>query len=357
MAPDSFKGTIPAVDAAAALAQGWSGARPHDGVIQRPMADGGEGTLAAFERAVAGSRRVRVRVTGPHDRIIDAAWLLLPDGTGVVELAATSGIERLERLRPMDAHTAGFGEAIGAALDAGVDRLIVGIGSSASTDGGVGMLTALGAVVTDRAGRPIARGARGLVDVAAIDLSGLRPLPPGGVDVLTDVTSPLLGPAGAASVYAPQKGATGAEIVEMEAGLRRLAALVPDANADAAGSGAAGGTGWALRLWGARIRSGAVTVARLIGLPQGLAAASFVITGEGSFDGSSAAGKVPSLVAALAAEAGVPVALVAGRIDGDTAGFAHAMSLTELAGSATAAIAEPARWLEEAGRRLAAAFG
>ena len=152
IAPDSFKGTIGAADAAARLGEGWSRVRPHDAVRLLPMADGGEGTLDAFAAGVPGSRRMPIEVTGPHGDRVPASWLLLPptagtpDGTAVVELASTSGIELLgspARLRPLDASTRGFGEAIGAALSHGVSRVVLGIGSSASTDGGTGMLAAL----------------------------------------------------------------------------------------------------------------------------------------------------------------------------------------------------------------------
>ena len=191
-APDSFKGTIGAAEAAAALAEGWRSIRHHDEVSLLPMADGGEGTVDAFATAVPGARRMPVTVTGPEGTPIEAVWLLLPPGDGaaggtaVVELASTSGIELLgspPRLRPLDAHTRGFGEAVAAALAHGVDRLVLGIGSSASTDGGVGLLSALGARFTDAAGDPIAGGGRGLADLAAVDLSRLASVPAGGVTV------------------------------------------------------------------------------------------------------------------------------------------------------------------------------
>lgn len=363
IAPDSFKGTIAATAAAEALAAGWRRERPADRVRLMPMADGGEGTVDAFAAAVPGARRVPVTVTGPEGTRVEASWVVLPptadapDGTGVVELANTSGIELLgapPRLRPFDAHTRGFGEAIAAALAHGVSRLVVGIGSSSSTDGGVGMLTALGARFTDASGSPIAGGARGLATVAAADLSGLAPLPPRGVTVLSDVTNPLLGPRGAAAVFGPQKGATPDDLVVLDAGLARFAALL-DADPDAAGAGAAGGTGFGLLVWGARLVPGSAAVAELVGLDEVVAAATAVVTGEGSYDGQSAAGKVPAHVGAVATAAGVPVALVAGRVatDADTSGFAATVSLTELAGSSDAAMAEPARWLAEAGAALA----
>ncbi|MDQ7879129.1 glycerate kinase [Microbacterium sp. QXD-8] len=366
IAPDSFKGTIGAAAAAEALAAGWSRVRPSDDVRLMPMADGGEGTVDAFAAAVPGAHRMPVTVTGPEGTPVEASWVLLPAtgeaprGTAVVELANTSGIERLgtpPRLRPFDAHTKGFGEAIAAALAHGVSRLVLGIGSSSSTDGGAGMLTALGARFMDAAGAHIVDGARGLATVATADLSGLAPLPPHGVTVLSDVTNPLLGAGGAAAVFGPQKGAGPDDVPALDAGLARLAALV-DADPDAAGAGAAGGTGFGLLAWGARLVPGSAAVAELVGLDAAVAAASVVVTGEGSYDGQSAAGKVPGHVGAIAASAGVPSALVAGRIapDADAAGFAATASLTGLAGSGEAAMAEPARWLEAAGAQLARAF-
>jgi glycerate kinase len=361
LAPDSFKGSIRATAAAAALAEGWRLVDADAEIVAKPMADGGEGTLDAFAAAVPGSVPLRVAVAGPGGAPVDATWLLLPaapglpGGTGVVELASTSGIELLgERRLPWDAGTTGFGEAIAAALAWGVSRLVVGIGSSASTDGGAGMLAALGARVADGDGTPIAPGLRGVATAETVDLDGLPPLPPGGVIVLTDVVNPLLGPRGAAAVFGPQKGLDSRDAEEADAALARWAALL-HADHDAPGAGAAGGTGLALLAWGARLVSGAAEVAELIGLPAAVAAASVVVTGEGSFDGQSAAGKAPAHVAALAAEAGVRAALVAGRIapDADTGGFAASVSLTEFAGSRAAALAEPRRALREAGAELA----
>lgn len=361
LAPDSFKGSIAAAGVARALADGWRTVDPSAEILARPMADGGEGTLDAFATAIPGSTRMPVTVTGPHGRPVAASWLLLPptdgapDGTGVVELASTSGIELLgPDLRPLDAHSLGFGEAIVAAIAHGVSRLVLGIGSSSSTDGGTGMLTALGASFTDAAGVEIPRGARGLETVAHADLSTLLPLPAGGVLVLSDVTNPLLGAFGSAAIFGPQKGLDEAAVARADAGLARLAQLLA-ADPETPGAGAAGGVGFGLLSWGARLVPGAAEVAELIDLRGALAAASVVVTGEGSFDGQSAAGKAPTHVAALATSVGVPIALVAGRIspDADTSAFAASISLTELAGSGAAAMADPAHWLREAGAALA----
>ncbi len=354
VAPDSFKGSITAAHAAEALRTGILDGAPDAEVLLRPMADGGEGTLEAFASAVPGARRMPVIVRGPHGRDVPASWLLLPDGAGVVELASTSGIELMGRTRaPWDAGTDGFGQAIAAALDHGVTRLILGIGSSASTDGGWGMLRALGARAHRAAGAPDT-GLRALHTLTGVDLTGLRPLPPEGVLALTDVTHPLLGERGAAAVFGPQKGLVGEDVALADAALARWARHLP-ADPNAPGAGAAGGTGFALTAWGAELRRGADEVAQLIGLDDALASATLVVTGEGSFDGQSAAGKVPSLVAARADAAQVPVALVAGTIaaDADTSGYVRAVSLSTVAGGAAASMADPARWLRAAGGRIA----
>ncbi|WP_036318647.1 glycerate kinase [Microbacterium indicum] len=361
IAPDSFKGSAAAADVAVALAEGWIRSAPADSFALRPMADGGEGTLDAFEKAVDGSQRVPVRVTGPTGFPVDAAWLRLPatddlpGGTGVVELASTSGIELLgDERRGLTASTLGFGQAIAAALTAGVSRLVLGIGSSASTDGGVGALTALGARFLGGFGASIAPGAEGLDEVATADLSGLRPMPDGGVLVLSDVTNTLTGPNGAAAVFGPQKGLDPAGIARADAGLARLAAVLERQDlAEAAGSGAAGGTGFGLLAWGAELVPGAAEIAELTGLAGDIAGADLVVTGEGRFDGQSAAGKAPAHVAQLARAAGVPVALAAGSIDGDAGAFAATASLTALAGSAERAIADPLGFLRDAGEILA----
>lgn len=357
VAPDSFKGSATAADAARAIAGGWASVRPFDELVLRPMADGGEGTLDAFAAAVPGAERRPVVVAGPAGAEHTAEWLLLPDGTAVVELAATSGLTLLDRPRPLDASTRGFGEAIGAALEAGAERLLLALGGSGSTDGGTGALTALGARFLRADGEPIAPGGGGLVELDRVELDGLRALPPGGATILGDVTNPLLGADGAAAVFGPQKGADADTVARLELGLTRLAEATPggDALAAAAGAGAAGGTGFALLAWGARMRGGAAAVAEAIGLDAALDGARIVITGEGRYDRQSAAGKAPSEVAARAAATGVPVALVAGRIDAETSAFRAAASLSSLAGSGARAMADPLAWLRAAGVELARA--
>ncbi|MGB3730394.1 glycerate kinase [Microbacterium sp.] len=358
-APDSFKGTITAADAARALAAGWRERDPAADLVLRPMADGGEGTVAAFEAAVPGAQRMPVTVDGPAGRPVDASWLLLPashdapHGTAVIDLASTSGIELLDELRPWDADSSGFGQAIAAALEHGVSRLVLGIGSSASTDGGTGMLRALGARFVSVDGTEAVPGARGLASIARVDLRSLRTAPE--TLVLSDVTNPFTGPRGTAAVFGPQKGLTdAADRAAVDASLVRLAGLL-GLDPATPGAGAAGGVGAALVAWGARLLPGAGEVARLIGLSGAITGADVVVTGEGSYDGQSSDGKVPSFVASVAADAGARAALAAGRIaaDSDTSLFTAAVSLTELAGSAASALSDTARWLRAAGRTLA----
>jgi glycerate 2-kinase len=357
IAPDSFKGSITATAAAAALAAGWHRVRPGDEVLCLPLADGGEGTLDVLAAGVAGSCWHRAWVTGPGGQPVDCAWLELPGAVAAVELARASGLPLLAAPDPLGAQTTGLGEVIGHALDAGARELMIALGGSASTDGGTGALAALGARFLGPDGRPLAAGGGALRDLATVDLSGLRGPPPGGVSCLSDVRAPLLGPSGAAAVFGPQKGAGPAEIGRLEAGLARLAAALGGDPA-APGAGAAGGTGYGLAAaWGARLVPGAVHLARLAGLDAALRGAGLVITGEGCYDQTSATGKAVSAVLAAATAAGVPAALVAGRLAADLPEPAgRALSLTGLAGGPAPALADPAHWLGLAAGQLAAGY-
>ncbi|MEU6879075.1 glycerate kinase [Streptomyces sp. NPDC046712] len=284
-APDSFKGTVTAADAARALADGWHSIRPDDHLTIRPMADGGEGTLAAVAAAHPVTSLLRVGgCTGPDGRTVDGEYALLPDGTAVVELATASGLPLMgPRLAPLTATTRGTGEIIAAALDHGATRLLLGLGGSASTDGGTGLLHVLGLRLFDVAGAPLPDGGGALARAHRIECGGLRPAPPGGVQLLTDVTNPLLGPDGAAAVYGPQKGAGPEETARLEAGLTRLSELLGGAP-ERAGAGAAGGTAYGLAAtWGAAITPGAAAVADLLRLDEAIASADLVVTGEGRF--------------------------------------------------------------------------
>ena len=354
VAPDSFKGSIGAAAAAAALARGWRAVRASDQVSCLPLADGGEGTLDVLAAAVPEARWHAASVSGPGSERVTSSWLELPGQTGVIELARASGLPLLVSPDPLGAHTTGTGQLISAALDAGAARILIALGGSASTDGGTGALSALGARFTDTAGSRLPPGGGALASLASADLSALRPPPAGGVTCLTDVTAPLLGPLGAAAVFGPQKGAGPGQIAALEAGLTRLARVLGGDPA-APGAGAAGGTGYGFAAaWGAVIVPGAAELGRIAGLDAALAGADLVITGEGRYDPTSTAGKVTGAVLAAAAAAAVPAALTAGSIAAELpAGLARAVSLSELAGSAAAALADPARWLGLAGRLLA----
>lgn len=353
VAPDSFKGSLGASGVADALATGWTRSRPDDDIVVLPLADGGEGTLDAFERSVPGSIRHEVVVEGPDGRAVDAPWLALPDGTAVVELASSCGLGLLAVPAPHDAHTRGLGTVMRAAVESGADRLLVGLGGSGSTDGGAGALTGLGARIVDSLGEPVAEGNHGLTTAVRVDLSAAVPVPRGGASLLADVDSPLLGPRGAAAVFGPQKGASADDVLALERGLERFASLV-DVDPTTPGAGAAGGAAFGLLAWGARLVPGADAVARAVGLPEALTTADLVLTGEGRFDDQTAAGKTVSLVTRLATERGLPVVLVAGDVAAPTGAFADVVATTQLAGGVDESTTRASFWLEEAAAVVAA---
>jgi glycerate 2-kinase len=234
---------------------------------------------------------------------------------------------------------------------------MIGLGGSASTDGGTGALAALGARFLDGTGRDLRRGGGALRDLAAVDLAGLRPPPAAGVTCLTDVRAPLLGPGGAAAVFGPQKGASPGQVAILDAGLTRLALLLGGDPA-AEGAGAAGGAGYGFAAaWGAAITPGAAELCRIAGLDQQLARADLVLTAEGGYDATSAQGKITGTLLRAAARAGVPAALVAGTIAAEPPPGVTFMALAELAGGTAAAMASPERWLRTAGQVLAGRLG
>ena len=358
LAPDSFKGSVPARTAAHVLRTGWRDVRPDDEVQVLPMADGGEGTLDAVEAATAGVQRIRVPVDGPGG-VTEAPWLLLPDGTGVVELAACCGLPLWPEPDPVGAHTRALGQVLReAATHPEVRRLVVAVGGSASTDGGSGALAALGARFTLDNGGGMPWGAAQLPLLAHVDVTDLVSPPSGGVRILTDVTAPLVGSRGAATQFAPQKGASSDQVSHLERGLSRLASLL-GGHPQAAGSGAAGGTAYGLAAtWGAQLVPGSAEVADIVGLDAALAEADVVVTGEGRLDAQSFRGKVIGEVSRRALTHGVPVFACVGSADPDVRErVAQCLELTDLAGSRDAAMADPQRWLREAGRVLAQRFG
>ncbi len=373
LAPDKFKGSMRASDVAAHLESGIRSAAGSLGedleLVTAPIADGGDGTLDAA--VAAGFRHVPVRVSGPTGEPVDSGYAER-DGTAVVELADACGLARLPRgtLAPLTASSTGFGQAIGAALDAGCRRLVLAIGGSASTDGGAGMLAALGAGIVDADGHPVQPGGGGLSAVRGLDLSGLHPgLAAAEVVLASDVNNPLLGARGAAAVYGPQKGASPDDVGRLDAALRHWSGVLAAAlgvtpgpsghpAADAAGAGAAGGVGFAaIAALGATARPGIELLLELTGFAAALDGADLVVTGEGSLDDQTLHGKAPAGVAAAARRAGIPVVAVAGRnllSDGQLAdaGVRAAYALVDVEPDVRRCIEDPGPLLEELGRRI-----
>lgn len=356
LAPDSFKGSLDATAVAAALADGWASIRPQDELVMLPQADGGEGTIDAVAACHPDAQWREVSgVCGPDGQPTTGRWLRLDDGTAVLELAQVNGLPMMAALDPGGASTFGLGQVIAAALDDGARALLIGLGGSASTDGGSGALRALGAQLLDRAGRAIAPGGAALAHLATIDLTHLRPPPPGGVHLLTDTTAVLCGPAGAAAVFGPQKGAGPAACAELDAALGRFAAClskVAVCRPDQPGVGAAGGTGFGLAAWGATLVPGAARIAELTGLADEFGRADVIVAGEGQFDRTSLTGKVVGSILDRCAGTSSRPMVIAGRLA--VPAPPGSVSLTDLAGSAELAIAHPARWARAAGAAGAA---
>nr|WP_145157940.1 glycerate kinase [Paenibacillus terrae] len=321
IAPDSFKGSIRAADAAAAIDRGIRRALPGAETVLVPMADGGEGTLDSLTRF--GGTKAKVQVSDPLGRPVDAEYGLIHGGsTCVVELASASGLELIaaEERDPLHTTTYGTGEAIRRALDAGCRQFIMAIGGSATNDGGAGILQALGVRLLDEAGQPVGRGGLELQRVAAIDMGGMDArLAESTFVIASDVQNPLLGPNGASHVYGPQKGATPEMVAVLEQGMRVWADRILEATGlrvhDLPGAGAAGGVGAGLlAFFKAEMRSGIDLVIEHSGFMAHLEGADLVITGEGRMDAQTASGKTPMGVAKEAQRHGIPVIALAGSV-------------------------------------------
>ncbi len=327
IAIDSLKGSLDSASAGDAIARGVHAACPDAETTVFPIADGGEGTLQAILSACGGTTRT-VTVHNPRGRLTDAAYGILQDGvTAVIEMAAAAGLPLLspDERDPLCTTTFGVGELIADALACGCRRFIIGLGGSATNDGGTGMLKALGARFLDQDGLDIANGAIGLASLHTVDVTGLSPaLADCTFAVACDVRNPLCGEEGCSAVFAPQKGAKTEDIPRMDAWLSRYAALtkaiLPDADPAATGAGAAGGMGFACKAYlNARLVSGIDLLIEEIGLDRAIADADLVITGEGRLDGQSLMGKAPIGVATVAARNGVPVLALAGSVAPDAA--------------------------------------
>jgi glycerate kinase len=377
VAPDSFGGALDSVAVATAIAEGWLSVRPGDEILRRPMADGGEGTLAAVSDALGDiAERRHVQTTDALGRPITADWLLLGGGQGAfVEMAAASGLARLspaERTpeNARAASTRGTGDVIRAALDAGVNRITIGLGGSATTDGGSGLLRQLGLVLLDEDGEELADGGAALARIGPISgaMSLDRRLDATTIVVASDVTNPLCGSRGAAATYGPQKGADPATVEELDAALASWGRFIERATgrlvADLPGAGAAGGTtAGLLGFTNAVVRPGVEVVAELVGLADTLERADLVITGEGRADEQTLQGKTAIGVATLARPRNTPVALLCGglgpgaeALDGATA-LTVVQPIVDRPLDLAAAMADTDRLLRAAASRLARSVG
>ena len=363
LAPDKFKGTLTAAEVAAHLSAGIRWVLPDAEIVVVPVSDGGDGLLDAAD--AAGYSRVPVRASGPTGVLGDTWYARLGD-SAAVEMAEICGLARLPGgvPAPGTATTRGVGEVIAAALDAGCCEILLGVGGSASTDGGSGLVTALGARVLGAGGAELGDGGLALADVSALDLSGLHAgLAAAEITVACDVDNPLTGASGAAAVYGPQKGA-GPELVErLDRALSQwadvVAATTGSDERDLPGAGAAGGLAYgAVAVLGARLRTGAEVVQELTGLEEALVGADLVVTGEGSLDDQTLRGKAPAGVAAAARRVGVAVVAVAGRclLDDRTlaeTGISSVHSLLDEESLPGEAFARPGPLLEQIGARIA----
>lgn len=337
VAPDSYKGNLRSARVGEIVREAILREMPEATVETFPMGDGGEGTVEALTLATGGETR-HCDVCGPLGGCVRAAYGILPDGTVAAEMASASGIELLpeDALDPMAATTYGTGELLRRILEEGARRIVLGIGGSATVDGGVGMLQALGFRFLDDAGeRILERGGAALRRIASVDDSGAMPeLKSARLLVACDVVNPLTGPAGAARVFGPQKGATPEMVERLDAGLRRLREAA--GAEERPGDGAAGGLGYALRVFcGAEMRSGARLVAETAGVDRALIDADWLIVGEGRTDEQTASGKLCAVLAEMARERGVRTLLLSGALRGtmesffDTFDLAHSISSGE----------------------------
>ncbi|MBB5115358.1 glycerate kinase [Micromonospora echinospora] len=369
LCPDKFAGTLSAPEVAAAVAEGWRDAALGDELLVRPLADGGPGFVEVLAEALGG-RRLPVPTVDPLGRPATGEILLTDDGTAYLESAQACGLHLLADAErdPKATTSYGLGLLVTAAVEAGARTVVVGLGGSATNDGGAGMLVPLGVTPLDAAGRALPYGGAALTEVAALD--GEPRLRGATLVAATDVDNPLLGLHGASSVFGPQKGADRADVLLLDAALQRWAEVLterlpgcPPGLGTLPGGGAAGGLGAAALALGGRCESGIGLVTRAVRLDAALDTADLVITGEGSFDHQSLRGKVVAGVAGAARDRGVPCVVLAGRVstgrrEAAAAGVTDAYSLVEHFGGeehggVDAAMTRPAEGLRALGARLA----
>jgi glycerate 2-kinase len=363
LAPDKFKGSLTAAEVVEALAVGMLDASPELQTVKLPVADGGDGTVAAA--LSAGFDKIIVDAVGPTGEPVRAPYALSGD-RAVVELAAVVGLSMLPggRLDPLESSTYGLGLVIADAIRHGATTIVLGLGGSASTDGGAGMVQAMGARLLDAAGHDLPQGGGSLADLDRVDLAPLRAtLGTVKIIIASDVDNQLLGSNGAAAVFGPQKGAGPDDLDHLERSLQHWSKIISAAisrdDTERPGAGAAGGTGFAaLALLNAEIRPGIELILDLIDFDSRVVGADLVVTGEGSLDEQSLAGKAPIGVAQAAARAGVPVVAVAGRLQLSPqrlqeAGIAAGYALSDLEPDPARSIANAKPLLREVGARIA----
>ena len=367
IAPDSFKESLTALQVADAIETGMREIWPDATYVKVPVADGGEGTVQAMIDATGG-RRVDVRVTGPLGQAVDAFYGVSGE-LAVIEMAAASGLEGVppDLRDPRTATSRGTGELIRAALDAGARRFVLGVGGSATNDGGAGMLQALGVRLLDAAGKELGPGGAELARLDRIDVSGLDPrVREAEFRIACDVDNPLIGPRGASAVFGPQKGATPAMVAQLDAALAHYADVIRrDLDQDIAhspGAGAGGGIAAAMVVFleGA-LRPGVEIVMEAVGLDAAVRDADLVVTGEGRIDGQTVHGKTPMGVAHVARRHGKPVVAIGGSLAADAdAVHAHGIEVVVAAVARPCSVAEAlaagADNLRRAARNLAAAL-
>jgi glycerate kinase len=366
IAPQEFKGSLTAAEAAEAIAAGVRRGAPRAVLDVVPLSDGGPGLVDALAAAMGGTV-VRTAVRDPLMRPIDATWARLPERTAVIEMAAASGLSLLaaDERDPLRATTFGSGELIRAALDAGCSTIIFGIGGSATVDAGAGAMQALGARLLDAEGAELPPGGAALARLARIDASGVDPrLAASTIRVAADVRNTLCGPHGAAAMYGPQKGASPDDVVTLEHALQRFAGVADEQFCvdvmTVEGGGAAGGLAAGLMLIApVRIEPGFAIVAEAVDLERRIATADLVITGEGRLDDQSAFGKTCARVAEMARRHGKRVIVIAGSVEAREATlrmFDTVVSLTDGGVSIDDAMRDGARLLERTAERVARDF-
>lgn len=372
IAPDSFKESLSALEVASAIEAGMREVWPDAEYVKVPVADGGEGTVQAMIDATAG-RRIEQEVTGPLGEPVRAFYGLVEDGDkgalAVIEMAAASGLESVPpaRRNPLVTTSRGTGELIRLALDAGARRFLLGVGGSATNDGGAGMLQALGVRLLDAAGNEIGPGGGALAQLERIDASGLDArVRESEFQVASDVSNPLVGPHGASAIFGPQKGATPEMVAQLDENLRRYAGIVArDLGQDVAGmpgAGAGGGIAAAMVVFlNGRLRPGVDIVLDAVGLDAAVADADLVVTGEGRIDGQTVQGKTPMGVARVARAHGKPVIGIGGSLADDAAavhaeGIEAVFAAVRRPSSLEDALAAGADNLRHAARNVAAAL-